>query len=93
MIKNIKHEIEKYFKENPSIEKEIKNRRTEKEIMKTIPLKILKGIKEIQITHQTLKIITKSPSWRQETLFFKKEIIKNIAKKSPNYNIKKITIL
>ena len=93
MIKSIKEEIEKYLKDNPVLEKEINNRKIEKEIFKIIPPKILNGIKEIKISQQTLKIITKSPSWRQETLFFKKEIIKIIIKKLPNYNIKNITIL
>ena len=51
MIKSIKEEIEKYLKDNPALEKEINNRKIEKEIIKIIPPKILKGIKEISIVN------------------------------------------
>ena len=92
MIKKIKTEIEEYFNKQGLNEK-IKSTKIEEKILEIIPLKIKKGIKEIKILNETLKIITKTPSWRQETLFFKKEIMKKIDKKLPNYSIKKIIIL
>ena len=53
------------------------------------------SIKEFYNKNERTKIIikTKSPSWRQEFEFIKKEIIKKIDKKFRNYNINKITIL
>ena len=93
MIKKIKEEIKQYIKANKDLEKGIQKTREIEEIFKIIPEKIKKGIKEIKIEKESIKIITQSPSWRQEILFFKKEIIKKIDKKSPNYTIKKIIIL
>tara|TARA_Y100000814_G_scaffold235649_1_gene179705 strand:- start:130 stop:411 length:282 start_codon:yes stop_codon:yes gene_type:complete len=93
MISSLKKEVKKYIHKNQSLKKELKNIGLEKEIMKKIPQKIKKGIKEIKIEKELLTIITHSPSWRQETLFFKKEIMKKIHKKLPNYTIEKIIIL
>ena len=93
MIKNLKDEIKNYIQKNEDIKKELQKIKKEEEVFKIIPQKIKKGIKEIRVEKESLKIITRSPSWRQEILFFKKEIIKKIDKKSPNYTIKKIIIL
>ena len=93
MSSSIKKEIKKYIYKNPTIKKELDNIELEKEIMKKIPQKIKKGIKAIKIEKEYLKIITTSPSWRQETIFFKKEIMKKIPKSLANYSIKKIVIL
>ena len=93
MSKSLKKEIKAYIQKNISLKKEIENIALEKEIMKKIPQKIKKGIKEIKIEKESLKIITHSPSWRQETLFFKKEIMKKIHKNLANYTIEKIIIL
>ena len=93
MSKSLKKEIKSYIQKNPSHKKELENVTLEKEIMKKIPEKIKKGIKEIKIEKESLKITTHSPSWRQETLFLKKEIMKKIHKNLPNYTIEKIIIL
>ena len=93
MIKKIKEELKQYIETNKDFKKELQKYKEEEEFFKIIPEKIKKGIKEIRIEKESVKIITKSPSWRQEILFFKKEIIKKIDKKSPNYTIKKIIIL
>ena len=93
MIKKIQEELKQYIKANKELQKGFQKTQKEEEIIKIIPEKIKKGIKEIRIEKESVKIITKSPSWRQEILFFKKEIIKKIDKKSPNYTIKKIIIL
>jgi len=93
MIKKIKEEIKNYIKTNKEINKGLQKIKHEEEIFKIIPEKIKKGIKEIKIEKESLKIITHSPSWRQEILFFKKEIMKKIGKNLANYTIKKIIIL
>ncbi len=93
MIKNLKDEIKNYIQKNEDIKKELQKIKKEDEVFKIIPQKIKKGIKEIKIEKKTIKIITHSPSWRQEILFFKKEIIKKIDKFLPNYTIEKIIIL
>ena len=93
MLKKIQDELTKYIKANKELKKGIEKTKEEEDFFKIIPEKIKKGIKEIKIEKESIKIITKSPSWRQEILFFKKEIIKKIDKKSPNYTIKKIIIL
>ena len=93
MSKSLKKEIKTYIQKNPTLKRELETINLEQEIMKKIPPKIKKGIKEIKIEKESLKIITLSPSWRQETLFYKKEIMKKIHKNSANYTIKKITIL
>ncbi|MAV65350.1 MAG: hypothetical protein CMG00_09195 [Candidatus Marinimicrobia bacterium] len=89
MIKDFKKELDVFIKENKNIKKSTILSETEK----VIPKNILKGVKNIDIKKQTITIKTKNPSWRQETLFLKKEIMKKIAEKLPNYNIKKIIIL
>ena len=93
MIKNIKKEIKKYIEKNPKIKTAQEEQKKITQIEKSIPSKLLKGIIEITIENKTLKIKTASPSWRQETLFFKKEIIEKINKKSRDYTIEKIIIL
>ena len=93
MSSSIKKEIKKYIYKNATLKKELDNIKLEKEIMKKIKQKIKKGIKEIKIEKEYLKITTTSPSWRQETLFLKKEIMKKIPKSLANYTIKKIIIL
>ena len=89
MIKKLDNEINKYLNKNPKIKEAQKTT----QIQKTIPEKLQKGIDEIIIKNRTIIIKTKSPSWRQEIEFFKKEIIKKIDKKFRNYRIEKITIL
>ena len=89
MIKKLDSEINKYLNKNPKIKEAQKTTQIEK----TIPKKLQKGINEITIKNTTIIIKTKSPSWRQEIEFFKKEIIKKIDKKFRNYRIEKITIL
>tara|TARA_Y100001960_G_C14019504_1_gene515290 strand:+ start:215 stop:496 length:282 start_codon:yes stop_codon:yes gene_type:complete len=93
MIKKIKKEIKSYIKANEELNKNFQKIKKEEEILKLIPKKIKKGIREIRVEKESLKIITHSPSWRQETLFFKKEIMKKIDKKLANYDIKKTIIL
>jgi len=93
MAKLLKKEIEKYIQTHPQIKEAIDSEKISAEIIEKIDKKLLKGIKEITIKNETIIIKTKSPSWRQELAFFKKEIIEKIDKKSRNYNIKKITIL
>ena len=93
MSKSLKKEIKSYIQNNPILKKGLEKTSLEKEIMKKIPQKIKKGIKEIKIEKESLKIITLSPSWRQETLFLKKEIMKKIHKNLANYSIEKIIIL
>ena len=89
MIKKLNNEINKYLDKNPKIKEAQKTT----QIQKIIPKKLQKGIDEIIIKNTTIIIKTKSPSWRQEIEFFKKEIIKKIDKKFRNYRIEKITIL
>ena len=89
MIKKLDKEINKYLDKNPKIKEAQKTTQIEK----TIPKKLQKGINEITIKNTTIIIKTKSPSWRQEIEFLKKEIIKKIDKKFRNYRIEKITIL
>ena len=89
MIKKLQEEISKYVNKNPKIKEAQKTQK----LQKVIPLKLQKGIEEITIKNTTIIIKTKSPSWRQEITFFKKEIIKEIDKNFRNYNINKITIL
>ena len=93
MIKSLKKEIQKYISQKPEIKEAQEAQKNIKQIKEILPKKLLKGIKEITIEKKTLKIKTTSPSWRQETLFFKKEIIEKINKKSRNYTIEKIIIL
>ena len=93
MIKNLKKEIKKYIEKNPAIKTAQEEQKKIAQIEKSIPRKLLKGITEITIENKTLKIKTASPSWRQETLFFKKEIIEKINKKARDYSIEKIIIL
>ena len=89
MIKSLKKEIKNYINKNQTL-KEVD---VQKNIEKILPQKIKPGIEKITIKEKMIIIKTKTPSWRQETEFFKKEIIKKIDKKSPNYTIKKIIIL
>ena len=93
MAKQIKDEIEKYFNKNIESNKKININKIEQEILKSLPEKINKGVREINIKNKILYIKTKTPSWRQETQFLKKEIMKIIDKKSSNYSIEKIIIL
>ena len=93
MTKIIKQEIEKYLNKNPQIRKPLKENESIEKINQCIPLKIKKGIKEIVLKNNKITIKTKTPSWRQEINFFKKEIIKKIHKKFRNYSEIKITIL
>ena len=76
-----------------SFKEEIKDEKTTTSIMKIIPKKTQKGIEKITIKNTTIIIKTKSPSWRQEIEFMKKEIIKKIDKNFRNYGVDKITIL
>jgi len=89
MIKVLKNEIKKFVEQHPQIKEEKKIT----SIMKTIPKKTQKGIEKITIKNTTIIIQTKSPSWRQEIEFMKKEIIKKIDKNFRNYGVNKITIL
>tara|TARA_A100001011_G_C13911151_1_gene675124 strand:- start:427 stop:696 length:270 start_codon:yes stop_codon:yes gene_type:complete len=89
MIKKLNKEILKYINKNPQIKEYQKTQK----IMNIIPQNIHKGIAELSIKKTQLTIKTKSPSWRQEISFLKKEIIKKIDKKLPNYNIKEIKVL
>ena len=93
MNKEIKKEIVKYFNKNQLAQKAIKNEKKLQELLELIPKGIKKGIKEITIKKEMLYIKTKSPSWRQETSIFKKEILEKIRKNVRNYNISKIIIL
>ena len=93
MAKQIKDEIEKYFNKNVESNKKININKIEQEILKRLPEKINKGVREINIKNKILYIKTKTPSWRQEIQFLKKEIMKIIDKKSSNYGIEKIIIL
>ena len=89
MIKELDKEILKYINRNPKI----KNYQKTEKIKKVIPKNLHKGIVEISIKTTQLIIKSKSPSWRQEISFLKKEIIKKIDKKVPNYGIKEIKVL
>tara|TARA_Y100000814_G_scaffold203479_1_gene150006 strand:+ start:150 stop:419 length:270 start_codon:yes stop_codon:yes gene_type:complete len=89
MIKVLKNEIKKFLEQHPQIKDEKKTT----SIMKIIPKKTQKGIEKITIKNTTIIIKTKSPSWRQEIEFMKKEIIKKIDKNFRNYGVDKITIL
>tara|TARA_B100001287_G_scaffold239641_1_gene213630 strand:+ start:311 stop:580 length:270 start_codon:yes stop_codon:yes gene_type:complete len=89
MIKELDKEILKYINRNPKI----KNYQKSEKIKKIIPKNLHKGIIEISIKSTQLIIKTKSPSWRQEISFLKKEIIKKIDKKVSNYGIKEIKVL
>ena len=89
MIKDFKKELDIFIKKN----KNIKKNTSLSEIEKILPKNILKGVKNIDIKKNTIIIKTKNPSWRQETVFLKKEIMKKIVEKVPNYDIKKIIIL
>ena len=92
-MKNIKTEIKKYLNENIDTQNKINKNRNEQKILESLPKNIKKGIKDIEIKNQTIYIKTKTPSWRQEIEFFKKEIMKKIDKNFRNYRIEKITIL
>ncbi len=89
MIKSLKKEIKNYINKN----KTLKQVDVQKKIEKTLPQKIKPGIEKITIKENIIIIKTKTPSWRQETEFFKKEIMKKIDKNFRNYRIEKITIL
>tara|TARA_B100000575_G_scaffold207746_1_gene169036 strand:+ start:314 stop:583 length:270 start_codon:yes stop_codon:yes gene_type:complete len=89
MIKELDKEILKYINRNPKI----KNYQKSEKIKKIIPKNLHRGIIEISIKSTQLIIKTKSPSWRQEISFLKKEIIKKIDKKVSNYGIKEIKVL
>tara|TARA_Y100001970_G_scaffold119884_1_gene148679 strand:- start:679 stop:948 length:270 start_codon:yes stop_codon:yes gene_type:complete len=89
MIKKLEKEIKTYLNKNIKI----KEAQQASQVEKIIPQKLQKGIEEITIKNTKIIIKTKSPSWRQEFEFIKKEIIKKIDKKFRNYNINKITIL
>ena len=93
MIKNIKNEIEKLFSKNKTLQKGLEQNIKIKKVLESIPATLQKGITKITLKENTITIKTKTPSWRQEFLFFKKEIIKKIVKNYPNYNELKITIL
>ena len=88
-MKKIKTEIEKFLNKKP----EIKITTKEIKIEKSIPRNLRNGIEKIQIKTKTLTIKTKTPSWRQEIIFLKKEILEKINKNFPNYGIEKIIIL
>ena len=89
MIKELDKEILKYINRNPKI----KNYQKTEKIKKVIPKNLHKGIVEISIKTTQLIIKSKSPSWRQEISFLKKEIIKKIDEKVSNYGIKEIKVL
>ena len=89
MIKSLKKEIKNYINKNQTL-KEVD---IQKKIEKILPQKIKPGIEKITIKEKIVIIKTKTPSWRQETEFFKKEIMKKIDKNFRNYRIEKITIL
>ena len=89
MIKELDKEILKYINRNPKI----KNYQKSEKIKKIIPKNLHRGIIEISVKSTQLIIKTKSPSWRQEISFLKKEIIKKIDKKVSNYGIKEIKVL
>ena len=89
MIKSLKKEIKNYINKNQTL-KEVD---VQKKIEKILPQKIKPGIEKITIKEKIVIIKTKTPSWRQETEFFKKEIMKKIDKNFRNYRIEKITIL
>ena len=89
MLKKLDQAILKYLSRNPKLQDYRKTR----EIFKIIPKNTHKGITDISIERTHLIIKTKNPSWRQEITFLKKEIIKKIHKKVPNYNIKEIKVL
>ena len=89
MIKSLKKEIKNYINKNQTL-KEVD---VQKNIEKILPQKIKPGIEKITIKEKMVIIKTKTPSWRQETEFFKKEIMKKIDKNFRNYRVEKITIL
>ena len=89
MIKKLDEAILKYISRNTKLQ----NYRKTKEILKIIPKNTHKGIIDISIEKTHLTIKTKNPSWRQEITFLKKEIIKKIHKKVPNYCIREIKVL
>ena len=89
MIKSLKKEIKNYINKNQAL----KEADVQKKIEKILPQKIKPGIEKITIKEKIVIIKTKTPSWRQETEFFKKEIMKKIDKNFRNYRIEKITIL
>jgi len=93
MAKTIKDEIKKYLNTNSKTKTAIKHARAKKEIMKCLPLNIIKGVKNIEVKNSSIIIVATNPSWRQEINFFKKEIMKKIHKKYRNYKDIKITIL
>ena len=69
MIKSLKKEIKNYINKNQAL-KEVD---VQKKIEKILPQKIKPGIEKITIKEKIVIIKTKTPSWRQETEFFKKE--------------------
>ena len=92
-MKKLNIEIKKYFNKNTQTKEGVNKNQEEQKILEIIPSKFKKGIKEIEIKKETLYIKTKSPSWRQETTVFKKEILEKVHKKVRNYTISKIIIL
>ena len=88
-MKKIRTEIEKFLEKKPKI----KSTKKEIKIEKNIPKNLRNGIDKIEIKTNTLTIKTKNPSWRQEIIFLKKEILEKINKNFPNYGIEKIIIL
>ena len=93
MAKKIKNEIKKFLEENKEIKEKIKKVKNIDMVYSCIPSKVLKGVKQINIKDNNIIIKTKTPSWRQELYFLKKEIMKKIDKNFRNYSDFKITIL
>tara|TARA_Y100000741_G_scaffold18357_1_gene13882 strand:- start:68 stop:349 length:282 start_codon:yes stop_codon:yes gene_type:complete len=93
MAKQIKEEIEVFLKNNPEIDRVAEEDQKIQAIYSCLPKKLMKGVKEILIKKNTVIIKTKTPSWKQEINFFKKEIMKKIDKKFRNYDHLEITIL
>ena len=93
MTKSIKKEIEKFLQNTPQILVAKKEKEIEKFLREFFLKKEIKTTLKIHLKNNTIIIKTKSPSWRQELLFFKKEIIQKINKKLRNYTIEKVVIL
>ena len=93
MAKDLKKEKKIFFKNNPSAENALKEEKIIEDIYSCLPKKTTKGIKDIFLKNHTIIIKTTTPSWRQEIIFLKKEIIKKIHKNFRNYRDVKITIL
>ena len=93
MAKDLKKEIITFFKNNPTAESAVKEEKIIEDIYSCLPKKITKGIKDVFLKNHTIIIKTTTPSWRQEIIFLKKEIMKKIHKNFRNYRDLKITIL